>query len=138
MSVSLINKIFTPEELAVERQWLDIRDMLFGENGVKANVEQALTLVSKFNHPDAVYLSSIFTTPVSTSQMATTILLVQPKEDIQAMCFTAGFSRLLDYRSLKRAAKLGSAYAQAKMAIAHDYEEKRFLLRSGERQTARA
>jgi hypothetical protein len=59
MSVS-IESLFTPEELALELEWLKARDTLLGDNKVKQDVKRALELAAGSEHPQCQWLTSLF------------------------------------------------------------------------------
>jgi hypothetical protein len=59
MSVS-IQSFFTPDELALELEWLEARDMLLGENRVRQNVKRALELAAASENPKCQWLTDLF------------------------------------------------------------------------------
>jgi hypothetical protein len=80
MSVS-IQSLFSPDELALEIEWLKARDMLLGENHVKQDVKRALELAAASDHPQCQLLNSLFAEKtLSTVKEAHDVFLVEEKK----------------------------------------------------------
>ena len=83
-----IRALFTPSSLALEKTWLEIRDMFFGRNCVKQDIVHALKLAASCEHPEAKYLTSLFAgKTVETEDEARAVFLRQPETDARALCF---------------------------------------------------
>ncbi len=122
-SRSLIHSIFSPNELAVELEWLKIRDLFLGQNRIDQDVKRALKLASASRHHDAVYLTKLFEgKDILRNQQAKEVFLAQPDDDARALCFSElvmGSNRhKWSKLRLKRSAELGFAFGQAKFAEA--------------------
>ena len=125
-------QFFTPEEFALEKEWLKIRDMLLGDNYTEQNVEQALHLATQCQHKHAQYLTRIFKDKeVTTKQEARKVFLSQPPDDAIALCFSeiVGLCRVdYNYTRIKRSADFGFIYAFS--FLSEDWEgEKQFAQR---------
>lgn len=127
---STIFSLFTPDELALEREWLKIRDLLLGLNNVAQDVKRALELAALCQHRDAVYLTEIFAGKgVNTKEQAREVFLAQPEDEARALCF----SELVlsddiddwDLLRVRRSAELGFAFGQAMMEdVTKDADQK--------------
>jgi hypothetical protein len=108
-------KYFTPEEFALEREWLDIRDMLLGNNYVQQDIEQALQRAAVCQHKYAKHLNCIFKDKaVKTTEEARQVFLSQPPDDAIALCFSEALQHWTvnyDFGRIKRSAELGFAFA---------------------------
>ncbi len=95
-------------------KWLDVRDTLLGKNLKKQDIKKALALARECEHPDAVWLTSIFDgNEVSTEEEAKKVLLVH-ENDARALCFAWLLSDYLEQDSsslLRRASDMGYAFA---------------------------
>lgn len=120
-----IYTLFTPKELALEKQWLDIRDLFFGQNVKQQDRFLALSKAKNCAHPEAVYLFNVFSNhPMSALMDVKKIFENQPKDDYRAQCYYGlcavwTFS-LQDVACIRQAAKLGLPFAQARMANMSD------------------
>jgi hypothetical protein len=101
----------SPEELQQLLDWQKVRGMFFD---VFVKVKSALELAAGCNHPDAAWLTKLFAgRKIKTRKEATQVLL-RCENDPRALCFAALLADSAD--ELRRAADLGDAYAQARMA----------------------
>ena len=55
MGDSSISSRFTPEKLALDLEWYNVRDMLIGQNCVTQDIMKAIELAADCRHPDAVH-----------------------------------------------------------------------------------
>ena len=104
-------------------EYYTIRDTLFGRNGVNQDVKLALELASTCQHPDAQWLTEIFSgKDVKTKEEAREVFLARGNNDARALCFAAVIAAPLDMAAsldmslLRRSAELGFALAQALIA----------------------
>jgi hypothetical protein len=96
------------------RGWYKIRDTLFGENYSKRSFWSVLKLFAVCQHPNAVWLSNLFAgRDLKTCKEAREIFL-GCERDPRALCLAGVIARSVD--EIERAAVLGDAFAQAKMA----------------------
>lgn len=96
--------------------WYNVRDMFFGENMVKQDILGALRLAKDCKHPDALYLTNIFNE--KNVHDPRSVFLEQPETDARALCFSEMVNNVLyDSKRIEKSAKLGFAYAQAKMLL---------------------
>jgi hypothetical protein len=129
-----VRSLFKPDDLVLEKQWLEIRDIFFGDNRAKHDITLALELAAACEHKEARWLTRIFAgKTVSTTEEARDIFLALGENDARGLCFAAllGGSDQDDDSDeeeesvalLRRSAELGCALAQAKMAERTDDEE---------------
>ena len=108
-------QLFEEEERARNEKllldWYDIRDLLLGHNGAKADVKRALLLAQQCSHPDAVWLSST----LAHHQECGSVFLEHAETDARASCFAWFFHGAKDLKLLQRSAEQGYAFAQAWM-----------------------
>ena len=125
-SRSLVLPIFTQEELALELEWLKIRDLFFGEHKASQDIPRALELAAACQHRDAMYLTESFAGEnVKTKEEAREVFLAQTEDDARALCFSEVLSSCgWDWQRVRRSAELGFAFAQAKMGQATGGEER--------------
>jgi hypothetical protein len=96
------------------RAWYKIRDTLLAQNNVKQDIKKALKLASVCEHPNAVWLTKLFAgRDVASSEEARQVFL-GCENDPRALCFAAFLAGPGD--EMRRAAELGDAFAQARMA----------------------
>ncbi len=109
---SVLSKIDFGVPLVELFKWLDVRDTLLGENYKVQDIAAALALARDCEHPDAVWLTSIFEgKDVSTRKEAGKVLLLH-KNDARALCFfTLTDNRENAFHSLRRSAEMGNAFA---------------------------
>jgi hypothetical protein len=123
MSVS-VESLFTPNELTLELEWLEARDMLLGENFVGQDLRRALELAAASEHPQCQWLTSLFAgKTVSTVKEACDVFLEEEKKSPASLCFVALLNWPLDEDLLRECAAMGSTLAQAKMAGMTNEEE---------------
>jgi hypothetical protein len=116
MSVS-IQSLFTPDEFALELEWLKARDTLLGENCVKRDVKQALELAAASDHPQCQWLISVFAgKTVKNPNEARSVFLAEEKKSPASVCFATLLSRPVDFLLLRHCADMGQPLAQAEMA----------------------
>jgi TPR repeat protein len=102
----------SPELIA----WYEIRDTLLGENHFKQDIKKALQRAAVCQHPDAVWLTNLFSgCDVKTPEEARQVFL-GCEDDARAICFAGLIGHQADKVLLRRAAKKDCAYAQAWMA----------------------
>jgi hypothetical protein len=120
MSSSCLDSHYAQDELAQEKMWLKIRDLMTGQNKVGQNIALALQLAAGCEHEEAKYLIKTFGGEVVHSPMrAKNIFLEQGEADARALCFSEAVQEESDYweeEPLRRSAELGYAPAQAMMA----------------------
>jgi TPR repeat protein len=113
----LITMSSSSPDLALNREWYEIRDALLGQNYKEQNVKRALELAATCRHPDAQWLTGVCVgKDVKTKEEARAVFLAQGNDDARALCFAAvneGVNR--DVPRLRRSAELGFAFAQACM-----------------------
>jgi hypothetical protein len=139
MSVS-IQSVFTPNELALEVEWLKVRDTLVGENYVKRDVKRALELAAASEHPQCQWLTDLFVRKtVSTVKEAQDVFLADEKNSPvpASLCFAALLSSPVDVVLLCKSADMGHPLAQAKMAGRTNGEEKFQFAKSAASQRER-
>ncbi len=96
-------------------KWLCIVDALLGHNYKKQDITAALTLARVCNHPDAVWLTSVFEgNDISTKEDAREVFLLN-QNDARALCFAwcLGTNHWSEMSMLQRAAETGDALASA-------------------------
>ncbi len=96
-------------------KWLDVRDTFLGAICKKQDITVALTLARDCNHPDAVWLTSIFEgRDVLTKEQAKKVLLSH-QTDARALCFAwclmGERDRQSDLALLRRSSEMGNAFA---------------------------
>jgi hypothetical protein len=119
-----VRSLFNPDELVLEKQWLEIRDIFFGLNYAEQDITRAFELAAVCEHKEAQWLTRIFAgKTVSTWEEARDIFLALGENDARGLCFAALLSKEdedslsdEDVALLRRSADLGCAFAQAKMA----------------------
>jgi hypothetical protein len=134
-----VHSLFSPSELFLEKQWLEIRDIFLGENFTNQDIARALELAAACPHKEAQWLTGIFAgKTVSTNRQARDIFLAEKEKNNSAasLCFAALLclsgidgeehvtGREQNLALLRRSADLGCAFAQAEMASWTDGEEK--------------
>jgi hypothetical protein len=124
MRASVSHSHRSPEDVQQLKEllaWYKIRDMLFGRNWVKQDVKKALELAAVCQHPDAVWLTNLFAgRDVNTKEEARQVFL-GCEGDARALCFASLLGGSVS--GISRAADLGDAYAQARMAWRTNGEE---------------
>jgi TPR repeat protein len=113
--------------LEVVLAWYNIRDVLLGQNYVKQNVANALELAGLCVHPDAVWLTNLFAEREVQSWEKAKVVLLGCGDDAKrlarsfvAVCYP------YDSSTLREAANMGNAFAQAAMAGGEGISEERF------------
>ncbi len=110
---SVLSKIDFGVPLVELFKWLDVRDIFLGQNLKEQDIPVALALARDCNHPDAVWLTSIFERKdVSTRHEARNVFLAF-EHDAHALCFAWWLcdDRVNDESLLRRAADMGNAFA---------------------------
>jgi hypothetical protein len=120
MSVS-IHSLFTPDELTLELEWLEVCDMLLRDNFVKQNVKRALQLAAASNHPGCQWLTGLFSKKTVTTVNEVRDVFLAEKKSPASLCFAGLLSYPWDevhsrHSLLRQSADLGHPLAQAKMA----------------------
>ena len=90
-------------------KWLDVRDTLLGDNFRNQDITSALALARDCKHPDAEWLTSILK-DVSTEEHVREVFLLH-QSDARALCFAGWFNGDPEAALLRRAAKMGNAFA---------------------------
>ncbi len=106
---SVLSKIDFGVPLVELFKWLDVRDIFLGQNLKEQDIPVALALARDCNHPDAVWLTSIFERKdVSTRHEARNVFLAF-EHDAHALCFAWWLcdDRVNDESLLRRAADMG-------------------------------
>jgi hypothetical protein len=112
----LLHRQRSPEDLQQLRAWYKIRDSLL----VKQDIKKALELACVCQHPNALWLAKLFAGhEVDSTEEAREVFL--GCEMIRALCFAGLLGGRRD--EIRRAADLGDAFAQARMALRSDDEE---------------
>lgn len=105
----------------MDKEWYEIRDLLFGENWRRRDIAKAIALAKHCSHPDAVLICNVLqnTNQVWTQGLLKKVFFEYAKRsnDLRALCFAWCFlenkgdqRRNFDY--LKRASDAGFAFAQ--------------------------
>jgi hypothetical protein len=110
----LLHRQRCPEDLQQLLVWYKIRDIFFGENNVDQNIKKALELASFRDHPNAVWLTNLFAGRGFASPEEARRVFLGCDNDSRALCFAAVLEGNDD--EICRAADLGDAFAQSKMA----------------------
>jgi hypothetical protein len=108
MSVS-IQSLFTPDELALELEWLKARDALLGQNK---------------EHPQCQWLTSLFAGKTVTTVKEACDVFLEEKKSPASLCFAALVGRPRNYPLLYQSAELGYPLALAQMADMRFGEER--------------
>jgi hypothetical protein len=96
--------------------WYVARDAILGENKSKLSLEQGIELASSCSHPDAVWWTKMFAGRNVKTRGEVCHVLLGRTECARSLCFSACFACPFDVGRMKKAATLGYAYAQARMA----------------------
>jgi hypothetical protein len=102
------------EALQLLLTWYKIRDALLGHNRFRQDFKKALELASVCEHPNAVWLTNLFGGREVASRAETRLVFLGCENDPKAQCFAGVLGT--DFDAIRRAAELGDAFAQAKMA----------------------
>lgn len=112
----------------LENQWLEIRDLFFGRNRFDMDIPRSLKLASSCSHPEAQWLSGLFSgRKVQTADEARNVFLAQPEDDARALCFgemILEWNNERDVDRLRRSSELGHSFAQAMFAWKLDGKER--------------
>jgi hypothetical protein len=119
-SVSL-HRQRSPEDVQQLLAWYKIRDALFGANCADQEIKKALELASVCEHPNAVWLTKLFAGRGVASREEAREVFLSCGNDPRALCFAGVL--VSDFVEIRRAADLGDAFAQARMA--RESEEER-------------
>lgn len=99
------------------KEWIKIRDLIFGFNYQTQNVRFALDLAAKCSHPDAQWLSRVAQKYRSYEKLS--MMVMQQPEQLddggRLLCFQGLFSSCSN--SMRLSASLGYGYAQANLAL---------------------
>jgi hypothetical protein len=110
----LLHRQRSPEDLQQVLAWYKIRDTLFGQNNCGQDIKKALELASVCEHPNAVWLTTLFAgRAVASCEVARQVFL-GCENDPRALCFAGVVGDPFD--EVRRAAGLGDAFAQSWMA----------------------
>jgi hypothetical protein len=127
-----IHSLFKTEELVLENQWLEIRDIFFGHNNnFEQDITRALELAAACPHKEARWLTRVVVgKSVSTAGEARDVFLALGENDARGLCFAVLLSKNNtddendeDVALMRRSAELGCALAQTKMAVLTSREE---------------
>lgn len=101
------------------KEWIKIRNLIFGFNCQTQNVRLALDLAAKCTYPDAQWLSQVAQKYRSYEKLS--MMVMQQPEQLddggRLLCFQSLFSQHSE-NSLRLSASLGYGYAQAHLASA--------------------
>jgi TPR repeat protein len=113
-----VGSFFKPDELVLEKQWLEIRDIFFGDNWVvKQDIARALSLAAACEHKEAQWLTRVFADKTAnTKEEARDSFLALGENDARGLCFADLVAGPDHDELLRRSAELGCALAQAEMA----------------------
>lgn len=110
-----------------QRLWYEIRDTLLGLNGFIQNLKHALDLAAVCQHPDARWLrETLAGKDVSTKEDIICLLSLSEK-DPRALCFAPVMRGNFRDSRLRQSADLGYAFAQARMCLFSQDEERFFF-----------
>lgn len=112
----IVDSLFTPQQLALEIEWLGIRDMFFGLNQEFQYIPGAIDLAAACEHPEARWLTTALAGKgVETRKQARVVFLGMGEND-RALCFVHAGMEHDDLPRMRRSADLGYALAQGLMA----------------------
>jgi hypothetical protein len=118
----VLHRQLSPQDLQQLRAWCKIRDILFGDNNFHPDIKNALELASVCEHPNAIWLTKLLGgRDIVTKQEARRVFLGS-ENDPRALCFAGVL--VSDFEEISRAADLGYAFAQARMAWRTGGEER--------------
>jgi TPR repeat protein len=113
---STIERTREISQVLEDEEFLCIRDLLLGQNRVKADVAKALLLARSSNHPSSVRLSKWFEHEENVTPRRAQDVLRQI-EDPLALCLAAlVVPENIDRGLLKCASDLGNGFAKAELA----------------------
>jgi hypothetical protein len=100
----------------------DVRDLLFGDNMMKQNVVLALEMAKHVDHPEAIWLTRLFSGHVvrKAEDVARVLcsLVDEESTDATALCFAWMITRKRgDLSWLERSASLGNCLAHSMLAF---------------------
>jgi TPR repeat protein len=106
---------------SMEPAWAHARAVFFGLGVLDQDISRGLRLSRASQHPDAVWLVSVFHEGAPASPaVARALLLRQGNNDPLAQCFAALLADPVDHAGLLSAAKRGNALAMAVLAKESD------------------
>jgi hypothetical protein len=114
----------SPEDLQQLISWYKVRDTLLGHNKSLQDVKDALILASVCKHRNAIWLTKLFAGRDVSAREETRKIFLEYGSDPRALCFAALLDQAHDMRLVRRAADLGDAYAQARLAAETDGKER--------------
>ncbi len=106
---SVLSKIDFGVPLVELFKWLDVRDVLLGENEREQDITSTLALARDCKHPDAEWLTSIF----EGKDVSTEEVFLHCENDTRALSFAwlLARSREEDFLPLHRSSEMGNAFA---------------------------
>jgi hypothetical protein len=102
-------------------EWYDITDVMLGDNYKKRSMAAALALAEKSKHPDAIWLTKIFTGIATEDVRAISDIFYAHKDDVRGLCFAEamllsnGIKTPHRKRLISESVERGYAFAQAYM-----------------------
>lgn len=104
--------------ITVQKEWYKIRDMFFGHNFVRQDIQKALELARVCTHPDAEWLVAVCTEAhVTNADEAVKAFQLLSQTDARACAFAATMDSFNGMLWMERSATFGFAYAKAQMCI---------------------
>ncbi len=97
--------------------WYKIRDTFLGHNYVKQDIKKAIELAAVCKHPDAVWLTKLFSGCHIINLTVARNILLKFESDPRVLCLVAMIC-YFNKEKLHQAANLGNAFAQSKMGWA--------------------
>ena len=114
--------------------WLRIRDIFWGTNFFDRNIRLALSIASSCPHPNAVWISSIFSDMADISDAEARAVFLEHQDDSRALCFAWYLLPREDRNSnlslIRRAADLGDPFAPIRLCFGSGKEKDRFAAAS--------
>jgi hypothetical protein len=108
-------------------EWYKIRDLLVGDNFALQDVLLAILLARECDHPDARWLSSVCAgRDFLCRDEAFCVFVSLGDDDARALCFASqmGDESEICHEMLKKSAKMGYAWAQARLAARSEAPER--------------
>jgi TPR repeat protein len=119
----LLHRQRSPQDLQQLVAWYKVRDTLLGQNYAPKDFKKALELAAVCEHPNAVWLTKLFAGRDVNTDAEVREVFLGCKTDPRACSFAAALY-LLSWDECGRAADLGDAFAQARMASRTRGEER--------------
>jgi hypothetical protein len=129
MSVSIYDFFANDEEIALEKEWLFIRDMLLGQNHVDGSLRECFAFIRSCKHVEAQYLANLFPLDaVINIQTVRLTFLKQPKNDARALYYLGRFrARPSDRVYLENSADLGYVPARSELFRVYRWQNSKYV-----------